>query len=279
MIGKSINLWVAPPGRDIYDVLSVIKDAGYDAVEPNLDESGYLSTDSTEKEIEKFRNQVEKKGLRIASVSSGLLWKYTLSSPNEQIREKAQNIIKKQIECARILGTDGILIIPGVVQADWSAQEEIVPYDVCWQRTSESIKNLIEFAEKNRVCLCLEPVWNKFLISPVEMKNFVESFRSEYVGVYFDTGNVMLYGYPEMWIKILGKHIKKIHFKDFKVQIGNINGFCMLLEGDVNWQAVMKALREIDFKGYATAEFWAYRHCPETVIYHASISMDRILKL
>ncbi|MCM8823017.1 MAG: sugar phosphate isomerase/epimerase [Candidatus Omnitrophica bacterium] len=279
MIRKSINLWVAPEGSDIYDVLSIIKDAGYDAVEPNLDENGYLSLKSSEKEIENFRNQVEKKGLKIASVSSGLLWKYTLSSPDAQIRKKAENIIKKQVECARILGTDGILIIPGVVQADWSAQTEIVPYDICWHRTSESLKNVIEFADKNRVCLCLEPVWNKFLLSPLEMKNFVESFKSDYVGVYFDTGNVVLYGYPEMWIRILGKHIKKIHFKDFRTQIGNINGFCMLLEGDVNWKEVMRSLKEINFNGYATAEFWAYKNCPETVIYHASTSMDRILKL
>jgi len=279
MIKKSINLWVAPEGMNIYDVLSIIKDAGFDAVEPNLDEKGYLSLDSTEKEIENFRNRVEKIGLKIASVSSGLLWKYTLSNPDEKIRKKAENIIKKQIECAKILGTDGILVIPGVVKADWSAQSEVVSYDVAWKRVQESIKNVIDFAEKNKVCICLEPVWNKFLISPVEMKNFVESFNSPYVGVYFDTGNVVLYGYPEMWIRILGKHIKKIHFKDFKVQIGNINGFCMLLEGDVNWKEVMKALKEIGFDGYATAEFWAYKHCPETVIYHASISMDRILKL
>ncbi len=279
MIGKSINLWVAPEGMDIYDVLSIIKDAGYDAVEPNLDETGYLSLESTEKDIEKLRNEIEKRGLKVASVSSGLLWKYTLSSPDENVRKKARDIIKKQIDCAKILGTDGILIIPGVVQADWSAQKEIVPYDVCWKRVSESIKNILDYAEKNKVCLCLEPVWNKFLISPVEMKNFVESFKSDYVGVYFDTGNVVLYSYPEMWIRILGRHIKKLHFKDFKVQIGNINGFCMLLEGDVNWKEVMNALKEIGFNGYATAEFWAYKHCSDTVIYHASISMDRILKL
>lgn len=279
MIGKSINLWVIPEGRDVYEILSVIKDAGFDAVEPNLDETGYLSLSSSEKEIENFRNRVEKLGLKIASVSSGLLWKYTLSSPDPEIRKKAESIIKKQVECARILGTDGILLIPGVVQADWSAQTEIVSYEICWQRTRQSLENVVEYAEKNKVCLCLEPVWNKFLISPMEMKNFVESFKSEYVGVYFDTGNVMLYGYPEIWIRILGRHIKKLHFKDFKVQVGNINGFCMLLEGDVNWTEVMKSLREIGFKGYATAEFWAYKHCPETVIYHASISMDRILKL
>lgn len=278
MIKKSINLWVLPEGKDIYDVLSIIKDAGFDAVEPNLDETGYLSLESTQKDIESFRNHVEKIGLKIASVSSGLLWKYTLSSPDPEIRNKAESILKKQIECARILGTDGILVIPGVVQADWAGQKEIVSYDIAWQRTSQSIKNVIPYAQKNKVCLCLEPVWNKFLISPIEMKMFVESFNSEYVGVYFDTGNVMLYGYPEMWIRILGKHIKKIHFKDFKIQIGNLNGFCMLLEGDVNWKEVMKALKEIGFEGYATAEFWAYKHHPETVIYHVSISMDRILE-
>ncbi|HPP66528.1 MAG TPA: sugar phosphate isomerase/epimerase family protein [bacterium] len=277
MIGKSINLWVCPEGKDIYQVLSVIKDAGFDAVEPNLDGHGYISLDSTQKDVENFKNHIEKTGLKIASFSSGLLWQYTLTCPNPDIRKRAENILKKQIEFAHILGTDGILVIPGVVQADWSDQKEIVSYDIALERVHQSIKNVLPYARDNNVCLCLEPVWNKFLISPVEMKNFVESFNSEYVGVYFDTGNVMLYGYPEMWIRILGKHIKKIHFKDFKTQIGNLNGFCMLLEGDVNWPEVMKALTEIKFEGYATAEFWPYRYHQETVIYHASISMDKIL--
>ncbi|HON05918.1 MAG TPA: sugar phosphate isomerase/epimerase family protein [Candidatus Ratteibacteria bacterium] len=277
MIKKSINLWVSPEGRDIYDIISIIKDAGFDAVEPNLDETGYLSLESTERDIENFRNHVEKTGLKIASISSGLLWKYTLSSPDSEVRKKAESVLKKQIECAKILGTDGILVIPGVVQADWAGQKEIVSYDIVWERTFQSLKNVIPYAQKNNVCLCLEPVWNKFLVSPIEMKRFVESFSSEYIGVYFDTGNVMPYGYPEMWIRILGKHIKKIHFKDFKTQIGNLNGFCMLLEGDVNWPEVTKALKEIGFEGYATAEYWAYRYYPETVIHHASISMDRIL--
>lgn len=125
MIKKSINLWVSPEGRDIYDIISIIKDAGFDAVEPNLDETGYLSLESTERDIENFRNHVEKTGLKIASVSSGLLWKYTLSSPDPEVRKKAESVLKKQIECAKILGTDGILVIPGVVQADWAGQKRL----------------------------------------------------------------------------------------------------------------------------------------------------------
>ena len=274
---KSINLWVAPDGKDIYEVLAVIRDAGFEAVEPNLDEGGYLSLSSTNKEIEAFRNRVEKLNLKIVSVSSGLLWKYTLSSPDASIRTKAQDIIKKQIETAALLGADTILVIPGVVHADWSEQKEIVGYDIAYQRSQESLKKLVPVAEKAKVCLGVEPVWNKFLLSPLEMKQFVEKFDSPYVGVYFDTGNVVINGYPEMWIRILGKLDRKIHFKDFKRSVGTIDGFCNLLEGDVNWPEVINALKEVGYDGYVTAEFWAYKYHPETIIYTTSLSMDRIL--
>ncbi|MGB9677847.1 MAG: sugar phosphate isomerase/epimerase family protein, partial [Candidatus Ratteibacteria bacterium] len=119
--------------------------------------------------------------------------------------------------------------------------------------------------------------WNKFLLSPIEMKKYVEEIGSEYVKVYFDVGNILVIGFPEMWIRILGRLIKRIHLKDFKLSIGNINGFCDLLEGDVNWPEVIKALKEIGYNSYLTAEVGPYKYFPETKIYNTSLAMDKIL--
>jgi hexulose-6-phosphate isomerase len=109
------------------------------------------------------------------------------------------------------------------------------------------------------------------------MKRFVEEIGSEYVKVYFDVGNILIIGFPEMWIRILGKLIKRIHLKDFKLSVGNINGFCDLLEGDVNWYEVIKALKEIGYDSYLTAELGPYKCYPETKIYNTSLAMDKIL--
>jgi len=135
-------------------------------------------------------------------------------------------------------------------------------------------------AKKFKVYIAVENVWNKFLLSPLEMRKFIDEIGSEYVVSYFDVGNVLISGYPQDWIHILGKRIKKIHIKDFKTEIGNITGFVNLLEGDVNWQAVISALKEINYDNYVVAELMPpFKHYSEMLIKETSLKMDKILEL
>lgn len=273
---KSINIGAAPGNLEFTDKIRLIKDAGFEAVEINQVEEGFLSLQSTQSEVEKARDIVLKAGLEVASVLAGLFWKYPLSSGKLEVRQKGEEVLAKAIQMTNWLGTDALLVVPGVVQADWAASE-IVSYDDVYQRSQESIRKNLARAEKAGVSICVENVWNKFLLSPLEMKRFVEEFKSPYVRVYFDVGNVLINGFPEMWIRILGKLIKRIHLKDFKLVVGNINGFCNLLEGDVNWPEVIKALKEVGYDSYLTAELGPYRYYPEVLLYHTSLSIDKIL--
>ena len=123
----------------------------------------------------------------------------------------------------------------------------------------------------------MENVWNKFLLSPLEFKDFIDKVDSPFVGIYLDVGNVVYTGYPEQWIKILGKRIKKVHFKDFRRSIGNINGFVDLLSGDVNFPAVMRAFTTTGYNDYVIAEMMPYSYYEDQVVYNTSKAMDRIL--
>jgi hexulose-6-phosphate isomerase len=176
------------------------------------------------------------------------------------------------------LNVDTILVVPGAVDVFFNPKIPVVSYDKVYERVYESLKELIPVAEKFKVNIGIENVWNKFLLSPIEMRNFVDSFASDYIGVYFDVGNILAYGYPEHWISILGKRIKKVHLKDFKKSIGNAEGFVNLLYGDVNWKAVMLALKEIKYTDYLIAEVMPPKFYPESIIYETSISMDKILE-
>jgi hexulose-6-phosphate isomerase len=131
---------------------------------------------------------------------------------------------------------------------------EVISYDVCFERAREAVKQILPTAEKLGVFLAIENVWNKFLLSPLEMRDFIDSFKSKNVGSYFDVGNVLLTGYPEQWIKILGKRIKRVHIKDFKKTFGTAEGFVDLLEGDVNFESIKKELAAINYDGFVTAE-------------------------
>lgn len=270
---KSINIGVIG-NMEFETGLKIIKDAGFEAVELNL--SGVLNMESSEEEIKNIAEKVRKNGLEISSLLTGGFWQYPLTSDDPEKRQMGEKLLTKSLEICKYLETDALLVVPGVVGPLFSGDER-VRYDIAYKRSQESIKKAVEIAEKNKVYICVENVWNKFLLSPLEMKSFVEEIGSEYVGVYFDVGNILIIGYPEDWIRILGEKIKRIHLKDFKLSVGNISGFCNLLEGDVNWPEVMKALKEVGYESYLTAEYGPYKYFPETIIYHISLAIEKIM--
>jgi hexulose-6-phosphate isomerase len=282
-VKKSINYWSFPGGlegqKNIADTFAEAKAAGFEAVELCCGESGKLSLKTTERQCMEIRNRAERAGVEIASLASGIYWSYNLGCNTVADRNRAEQATKKMLQIAQWLGTNALLFIPGAVDVFFNPAAEVIPYDVVASRVKEGTQRLVRTAEQCQVALCVENVWSKFLLSPLEMRDFIDGFGSEYVGAYFDVGNVLLYGYPEQWIRILGKRIKRVHLKDFKAGVGTFHGFCDLLEGDVNWPEVVRALKAVGYDGYCTAEMIPlYRTNPMVRIKNTSAAMDAILK-
>ena len=274
---KGINIWSFPQAS-ILDNLTLAKNAGFEGVELALNESGELSLNSTEKELLEIKKVADDLGIKIPSLSSSLCWDYRLSDDDPKMREKAKDIIKKQIESAKILGADTVLVIAGSVNVEFSMPEIKVPYDVVYKRALEGVSEIGEFAKEQKINVGLENVWNKFLLSPMEMNDFIDKIGNEYVGAYLDIGNTLYCSFPDDWIRILNKKIKKIHFKDYRVQAGGLHGFVDLLAGDVDYPAVIKALNEIGYDDWVAAEMIPnYKHHTEAIIYNTSFAMDKIL--
>jgi hexulose-6-phosphate isomerase len=278
MIKKSINQWAFAKDT-AKQCMELAKDAGFEAIELTLAQDGDIALDSTETEIRALRETAGRVGIELASLATGLFWSYSMTSNDADTRKKALDVAKKELEIAGWLGVDAILVVPGAVGVDFVPGSEVIPYDVAYERALAAIGELAPVAEQLKVAVCVENVWNKFLLSPLEMRDFVDAVDSEYVGVYFDVGNVIATGYPEHWIHILGKRIKRVHFKDFRRNVGTLDGFVDLLEGDVNWPEVMAALRKVGYHSYATAEMIPpYTHHPEALVCNTSRSMDYILE-
>ncbi|KKI92484.1 xylulose 5-phosphate 3-epimerase [Bacillus sp. SA1-12] len=269
---KGINQWCYPEGTSLEDVFTYSKEAGFDAVELNLYHAGGigLTMDTTPVEAEAISKLALSYGLQLRSLSTGLLWQSPLSSPDSAVREQGRKIILKQIELAAIMGIDTVLVVPGSVSQE-------VAYDDCYKFSQEELKKVLEEAEKQKVAIGIENVWNKFLLSPLEMARYIDELQSEYAKAYFDVGNVLQFGYPEQWIRILGNRIKKVHVKDFSTKVGNITGFVPLLAGDVNWSAVMEALEEIGYDDVLTAELSPYAIGPKQLPIDTVRHMDVIL--
>jgi hexulose-6-phosphate isomerase len=274
---KGINIWSFPAGT-IRESLALAKDAGFEGVELALNGTGELSMESSEAEIREIKKTADDMGLSLYSLSSGLCWDYRLSDDDPKLRAKAKDMIKKQLETAKILGADTALVLPGVVNVSFSSPEKKVAYDIVYERALEGIGELKSYAESLQVNIGLENVWNKFLLSPMEMRDFIDKIDSKYVGSYLDVGNTLYCGYPEDWVRILGSRIKKIHFKDYRMEAGGAHGFVDLLAGDVDYPEVVKALGEIGYEDWVSAEMIPnYKHHTSAIIYNTSYAMDRIL--
>ncbi len=275
---KGISIWSFTE-PDLKKCFELAKDAGFDGVEVALDENGPISLTSTKEDILAVKEMAKEVGIELYSVASGLYWTYNYTSENAENREKAKEITKKQLQIAAWLGCDTILVVPGAVNVAFEADGEIVDYDIAYHRALSALKELAPFAEELKVAIGVENVWNKFLLSPLEMRDFIDKIGSDYVGSYFDVGNVVFSGYPEQWIKILGKRIKKVHFKDYRKSVGGLDGFVDILAGDVDYKAVKAMLDKIGYTDWVTGEMIPpYNQYPETIIYNTSNSMDKILE-
>jgi L-ribulose-5-phosphate 3-epimerase len=276
---KSINLWSFPVGYSIEQCLDKALSAGFLAVEPNFAIEGELSFHSSDTAILEIKRKAADRGVSLASLSTGVYWDAPPTHDDPAVRRRAAELIHRQLEVAALLGVGAILVVPGLVGADFIVGSPVIQYDKAYDRALEFIADAAPYAKDCSVVIGVENVWNKMLLSPLEMRDFIDACDSPFVKVYFDVGNVLAFGYPEHWVRILGSRIVRVHVKDFKQSVGNINGFTDLLAGDVNFPEVIKALREIGYDGYITAEMGRYNHYSDQVIDSTSAAMDRILSM
>lgn len=261
-----INHWTFPNQHDLCESFAQARRAGCDHIEVNLAEQGELSLESDEAQVRALANAAAEQGVEISSLSTGLYGKFSPTDNDAKVRESAIPFAEQQLRVARWLGVDTVLVVPGRVTAE-------VSYDVAFERAKEFVRAVLPAARREGVTLAIENVWNKFLLSPLEMRDFVDGFDDQYVGVYFDVGNILAYGFPQHWIRILGPRIKKIHVKDFDDKIGGFSGFRNLLEGNVPWAEVRTALGGIGYDGHITAEVAGYRVHPELGLKHIAEAM------
>ena len=280
---KSINLWAFPyPDRmSLRECLQLAKDAGFDGIELNYDLDNDLSPKSGTKDYENIRKMADEIGIAISGLCSFLFWPYPLTSNDVAKRERGIELAGKIAQAAHDLGVENVLVVPGAVHIPWRTDHEPVPNDMCDRRAREAVARLLPQAEKLKVFLNIENIFfNGYLMTPMEMNAFVDSFSSPHVRVHFDTGNISMFQHAEHWVPILGKRTKNIHFKEFtkKGTDYSLETFRPLLDGTTNWPAVMEALDQTGYRGYLTFEYFhPYQHYPEALVYQTSDSLNRML--
>jgi L-ribulose-5-phosphate 3-epimerase len=214
----------------------LLKDAGFEGVE---------LISPSELDLKEVLAARDKTGLVIHGVSGSRHWRDTLSDPDPAVVARGMAAIRQEFADCKAYGGTTVLVVPAVVNKK-------VGYRDAYKRSQENIRKLIPDAEAHGIKIAIEEVWNKFLLSPVEFARYIDEFDSPWVGAYFDVGNVVEFGYPEEWIRELGKRILKVHIKEY----AKAKRFSYSLGegGEIDWSAVRAALADAGYTGWITAE-------------------------
>ena len=238
---KSTLISMLPRDRPYAERFAMAKEAGFEAIE--------IGTISAEAEAAEIKEASTASGLKIHSVMNSDHWRFPLSSADPEVVRKCVAGMETSIRNAALWGAETVLLVPAVVDANTS-------YRDAWTRSQRIIREqLLPVARDRKVIIAVEEVWNKFLLSPLEFARYVDDFESPWLKAYFDVGNVVLYGFPQDWIRTLGSRIVRVHLKDFVFdrREGTV-AWKNIGEGEIDWPEVRRALAESGYSGYVTTE-------------------------
>jgi len=260
--------------ESIESALSQTKKNGFDALELSVSSEGVVNTNTSKAECEIIRKKIDDSGIFVDSIATGMSWGVSPTSNERSIREKSIKLHQDALKVASFLDCKALLFVPGVVKSPISP--DIVRYDKALDRLREAINQMLPIAEDLNVDLCMENVWNGFFYSPIELRDFVDSFDSDRLGVYLDIGNLIGYQqYPPHWVELLNSRIKRVQIKDFQENFdwtGSFS-FCDIGAGDVPWKETIAALNAIQYKSTIIAEMLPW---DETILSRTSAAMDQL---
>jgi hexulose-6-phosphate isomerase len=258
--------------------LALARDAGFDAVEVNLEPSEEFGPHSSSADLRRLRELVDVHGLGISAVYNRQQWFHPVNSVDPTTRTAGSDIVRRLVDAAQVLDVETVLVLPGVVDNGLFVDPpERIPYEVAYANAVTAMRTLGEQAAQARVTLAVENVWNMFLLSPLEFRAFLKEVGSPFVRMYLDVGNVRRTGFPEDWIRLLGGWIHAVQVKDFRCDVGSKEGFVGLLQGDVDWPAVRQALESVGYRGWITGEVLpAYTHHPDRLVFETRAAIESI---
>jgi L-ribulose-5-phosphate 3-epimerase len=233
-------------GKDLTLVerLKLAAQAGFDGVD--FDEAGSFSH-------EQARDAVMESGVFVHNAINHAHWNQRLTSPKEEERAKGVANLEHCVRVSHAAGGSAVLLVIG--SGGDGPEPEIE------DRARKEIQKVLPLAASLGQQILFENVWNKMHYdhdAPPEQSaerfiKFVDSFNSNWIGMYYDIGNHWKYGQPREWLNAFGRRAVKLDVKGFsraKNQFVDITSE----HDDVPWSEVQKGLAEIGFSGWTTAE-------------------------
>ncbi len=233
-----------PKDKPLKEIVEFSKDAGYEGLEGRMTDDGDIGMNKSDADLKAVRQMCDDVGIELTSMVAGASDQGSFTSLDAVQRARKLEVVGRMLEVCAVMRVPHCLITLGAVTED-------IPYDAAYENALACCRRLAITAEKTQVHACIEYVWGKFLVSPIEMRQFLDQVASPYINFYMDPGNMMIHGFAEQWIRIIGDRVKKLHLKDF---VRKTYTFVQLGEGDANWPLIMQALRDVGYDDYAISE-------------------------
>jgi len=242
-IKKAVKYGMIEPGSTVLDKFRLLRSIGFEGVE--MDSPNDLP-------LEEVLAARAETGLEIPSVVDSVHWHKPLGDPDPGVRAEGVKALESAIRDAKAYGATTVLLVPAIV-------DQGVAYADAYQRSQDEVRKVLPLCKETGVRIAIENVWNNFLLSPLEAARYTDEIDPVWVGWHFDIGNVVAYGWPEHWIRALGKRIWKLDVKEYsrrkRDEEGRWKGFEVAIgDGDCGWPRVMAALDEVGYSGWAAAE-------------------------
>lgn len=242
---KAVKFGMINEGTTLEHKFQALKDAGFDGAEFHSPAGEDL------RQVRKLSKSFD---LPIHGVVGQNHWRIRLSDKDPAVRQQAYNDLIQALQVCHEVGGSTVLLVPGKVGDPNNENHQQV-----WDRSSELVHKALPTAARLGVHIAIENVWNGFLYDPKGndqqtadlFVQYVDQFKSPWVGAYLDLSNHCKFSKVEQWIRQLGTRVLKVDFKDFDKPAGK---FVEIGKGSVDWAAARQALIETGFRGWATAE-------------------------
>ncbi len=280
---KALNYWVFGGFEGVrtpFEMIDFGAETGLDGVELTVGDA--LKRGITEKECREIRQYADSRKIGLRTLATGFYWTTSLASACGKERAEAIEFTKEYLHIASWIGAETILVIPGATRVAWDESRPVMSYREVWENSALSLREVLPLAEKLQVNIALENVWNRFLLSPMEWKMYLDQFRHPRLGMYLDAGNCCYIGRAQDYVEILSGRVKALHLKNFTETdcCGGLHGFGDdLLSGHVDFRALFEALGKINYQGPVTVEMIPFSRLPDLVLPDEALARDSVRKL
>lgn len=227
-------------------LLPLIRQAGFDGVEPTFLPDGFPSVRSFRDDAGELRQLAAAEGLAVPSMRGGPLFWPRFAASDPEKREEAVALAEQAAETVRLLGGQVLLVVPGRWERDQL-------YAEVYANALDTAQRAADIAARHGITIGLENVDNQFLLSPSEWRTFLDRVDRPEIRCYYDIGNTVYarLGHPAQWIRELGPaRICRVHVKD-ATRRGQV---VPLRAGEVDWTEAARGLADIGYDGWIGAE-------------------------